>query len=212
MRVAMAALAAAGALLCLAPRIARALDNEQTVVLGFTVLGFHSFDDTDAVREQANLDAPHLAFVEHLYAEWYLAGNLGIGGQYLHVERAAIGGHGAAGRSVLIELTSLLFTMQYVAAVSEDGYERLGLVLGAGPARYTSRRSYASFPKKVASTHGIAARAQGYLDWGGDDFGARFGVGYLATRLDAMQGDSPPPLESDAGGWQLYLDLRWAFK
>ncbi len=54
--------------------------------------------------------------------------------------------------------------------------------------------------------------AGAYVDWGGEGFGARFGVNALSTDLGSIPVEGQAdPVAVDTSGQGAYLDLRWAF-
>ncbi len=101
-------------------------------------------------------------------------------------------------------------TVHYIPYIGDDRYTRVGLLFGAGTMDYELTQSGGDL-ERTFSTDGSARLFQAYVDWGGEAFGARFGLGHPATDLDPM--DTPGgPLDADASGNHVFLDLRWAFE
>jgi hypothetical protein len=189
-----------------AGRQARA-ENDQTAVIGFG-FGIHTFSQTDDFRRGQSpfileLD---IAGMGQLYAEWYLLEEIGLGVRLmsLGVTEEVIGFGGTGGTKEL-SVRNVLGTVTWVP-VGATGYTRLGLIAGAGVSDYEATNTFPG-QEFSGSTSGLAALLGIYVDWGGKDFGARFGANVLSTQLDKLDG-----AEVDASGTAFYFDLRWAFE
>lgn len=104
-----------------------------------------------------------------------------------------------------LNVTNLLGTVTLVL-LGGTGYTRLAVLAGAGTSEYEASQSFSGTTSSDTTT-GTAFLGGAYVDWGGEDFGARFGLNVLSTQLDNLNGASV-----DAGGTSVYFDLRWAFK
>ena len=114
----------------------------------------------------------------------------------------------------------------------ENDYARAGVILGVGASEYKYEASigygtYSSYSSASeactasslacvgGSTTGSASLGGIYLDWGGEDFGARVGYHSLSTSLDPIYVSSSSstigPYTVDGSSTFTYLDLRWAF-
>ena len=182
--------------------------EDQSAVIGITLVGFHKFDETDQVRAQSFGLIRDVAGVGHLFAEkWF--GRLGFGYRYQQVskgERTAV--NGVTTKDVEIDITNHLVTAQFISWISDGAYTRLAFIMGGGPSTYVLNDKLAS-PQKY-STSGPITLYGLYLDWGGEGLGARLGWNHLGTDYKRMpyQGSK---LWAEGSGGQSYLDLRWAF-
>ena len=109
-----------------------------------------------------------------------------------------------------LKITGNILTVQYLPFISGDGYTRIGLMLGGGPMKYEFTQTAGVFSDSV-DTSGTGTLLGLYIDWGGDVFGARFGVGQLDTSFDQLSDPNLGSLDVDGSGTNFYLDLRWAF-
>lgn len=192
--------------------------NDQKVVIG-AGLGIHSFSQTDDVRKGSALfdgsDELKRGLTDHLYVEWYALDTFGIGARVMAI--AAARTYSGAGTKLeqLITISSTLLTANWVPIGSED-YVRFGFIGGIGPARYELKEKYTNdFTSSqnsddTASASGSATLLGGYVDWGGEDFGARFGIDLFQTNLDKLNTPNGD-LTVDGSGLAWYFDLRWAF-
>ncbi|MCZ6533454.1 MAG: hypothetical protein O7A08_10885, partial [SAR324 cluster bacterium] len=112
---------------------------------------------------------------------------------------------GATAETKLIA-DSNIFTVNWVP-LGADSYARLGLLAGVGNTTYEVPRTGTLLTNLSLSSSGSATLLGIYVDWGGEDFGARFGANFLETDLGDANGFS-----ADASGRSIYFDLRWAFK
>ncbi|MCH9045805.1 MAG: hypothetical protein IIA40_06835 [SAR324 cluster bacterium] len=114
-----------------------------------------------------------------------------------------------------VNVNSLFITLQFLPFISDDGYVRIGLLGGIGPSTYEISQTLTVGPSTIsdsADTSGTAVLAGVYIDWGGEDFGARFGFNALTTDFDSLQiPGEPTAREVDGSGTSFYFDLRWAF-
>ena len=193
---------AAAALALIVPARGLHAENDQTAVIGVGV-GFHRFSSSDDFR------APQFPFLleidaagmSQLYAEWYALGTIGVGARIINLgvtEEVRIGGS-TLQKEVTVQ-TNLL-TLHWVP-LGGRSYTRVGILVGAGSSNYKATEDASGFS---GSASGSATLAGVYVDWGGEDFGARFGAHFLDTDLDNLNG-----LRVDASGTAFYLDLRWA--
>ena len=203
-------LASAAVLILAASVPAQVRENAQVLVLGFTLLGNHSFSESDEVRK-ANSDPPESsAGMGHAYVEWYALDRFGIGVRWLFL-RSGDTLLTPSHRDKQLSLQATLRTFHFVPYISPQGYYRLGFLAGAGKARYTqSNFTQGVYDPELYTASGSATLAQVYWDWGGDLLGARLGMGYLATDLDKLKVDGESR-QADATGTHIFLDLRWAF-
>lgn len=190
---------------------ADARDNDQTFVIG-AGLGSHRFIPPHEAGEPTALEIKSTLLSQY-YGEWYVLDEIGFGLRLIHMDAAvssstsvSVGGVSSTARSeVEVDITTYLVTVNWVPLGGRD-YARLGLLAGAGLTEYELMQTYDPGPDSTDSTSGPAALAGAYLDWGGPDFGARFGGQYLTAALDDIDGEA---VEID--GSEFYLDLRWAF-
>jgi hypothetical protein len=85
-------------------------------------------------------------------------------------------------------------------------YARLGVLAGLGFSEYKVSETNDPGVSRTSSTSGPAGLAGIYVDWGADGLGGRFGVQYLATELEDIDGASV-----DVSGRDITFDIRWAF-
>lgn len=176
--------------------------NSQFIVVG-AGLGNFRYSTTDDVRAGGlGLDAFDNAAQAQLYVEWYAFGPLGFG---LRQHRSGGFQGGGFGYDRDVNVQALLVTGHWVVWGAQD-YARVGLLAGVGPVTYEFTLTPPGGASYSDSTSGTEALLGGYLDWGGDGFGARAGVNLVATSIGDMHGAS-----ADGSGTGLYLDLRWAF-
>lgn len=194
-------------------------DGTQTVVIGVGIVGLHSFSGGDDVRDAAFTSDLRIAGLNQVYIEWYPFPyeNLGFGlrSVWLGVtEKATLSG-GSGSSTTTTKFTSLsnFVTVTLLPFISESGYSRIGILAGAGASSYEVEQKAGDGTVTKLSTTGPASLGQLYIDWGGDAFGARFGIGALKTKLKDVEPESAPgtKLKADASGSHAFLDLRWAF-
>ena len=179
--------------------------NDQTVVIGVG-FGIHNFSETDKVRRTSFFITSALAGMSQLYVEWYVFEKIGFGIRSMNLgvtETIAV--FGARAETELI-VANNFFTVNWVPREA-DSYARWGLLAGVGISKYEVTQSGSLVSNSSISSSGTATLLGIYLDWGGEDFGARFGANFLTTDLDAING-----LSADASGNSIYFDLRWAFE
>jgi hypothetical protein len=203
--------------LALAASALPASANDQTVVIG-AGLGIHSFSDTDDVREGSALfggeDELTQAALVHYYVEWYALDDLGFGARVMGLGAGRSYSSAADKLEQDVSIAATFLTVNWVPIGSES-YVRFGVLGGIGSARYEVHEKYtdnagtASYDE-TESTTGSATLLGGYIDWGGESFGARFGLDVLSTDLDKLD-VAAGELEVDGSGTAFYLDLRWAF-
>lgn len=192
----------------------RAAENNQTVVLGGGI-GSHTFAKSDDVRQGISLfggaDEIKNAGMSEVYLEWYALGTVGFG--------LRVVGLGAT-RTYTIFTTEVKQTLQVDLGfltvnwvpVGATSYARLGLLAGAGSATYRMTTTVTGQPDLKGSATGSATLLGIYIDWGGEDFGARFGANSISTSLgDFTTSSTSPKLKVDGSGTSVYLDLRWAW-
>ena len=192
--------------------------KEQAVVIGFG-LGIHNYSETDDVRRDFFFleDVGGLA---QLYGEWYPFERLGFGlrGQSIGSSETLI--FFGTEFTTEVDVNTLFITLQYLPFISDDGYVRIGLLGGIGPSTYefTESQTIGGISDSQSSETSAPAVLGGvYIDWGGEDFGARFGINALRTDFDKLEtpGLVTPSAtelrEVDGSGTNFYFDLRWAF-
>lgn len=200
----------AALLAVLLPVSSTAWANDQVAVIGAGV-GAHDYSTTDEVRGELVTPDDELdtAGLTQIYGEWYAFGDIGLGlrGVALSSSRTYTDSSGNELEQT-VSLAASFITLQWIALGGES-YARLGFLGGAGSAEYeTEYKTTVSGTETTVSdtTDGSATLVGAFIDWGGADFGARFGVHSLETDLDDLNG-----AEADASGTSYYLDLRWAF-
>ncbi|MDH5753065.1 MAG: hypothetical protein OEZ59_11710, partial [Deltaproteobacteria bacterium] len=110
------------------------------------------------------------------------------------------------------ETRNLFLAVQALPIVSASGYSRMGLVLGVGRTAYQlARKDYASPEVTRANTSGPALLLESYIDWGGEDFGARIAYSEIRSRLNKTAVDTFTRTP-DASAHMVQLMLRWAFE
>jgi hypothetical protein len=192
------------ALFALAVPAVRA-DNDQEVVIGTVVLGQYRFRHGETGFD-GKLEISGLGSGFDLgYVEWYPLDRLGVGVRLLNFTQTGSGGCSPAERNV----RDTMLTLQVLPYVSESQYWRLGTLVGAGPIHYHIGSDSYRF-----SASGTAVLGQGFIDWGGEEGGARFGVATLSARMDGgtESGVRPKRHSDNPSGEYVFLDLRWAFK
>ncbi len=178
--------------------------KEQVAVIGIG-LGIHRFSETDDARR--NLFFDEIAGFGQLYGEWYPFERLGFGIHAVAIGLSETVVFFGFNQTTEIDIGSFLITLQFLPFISADGYTRVGLLGGVGPSTYElSVTDNNTNTTQSADTSGTAVLGGVYIDWGGEDFGARFGINALKTDFDSLQG-----LEVDGSGTNFYFDLRWAF-
>lgn len=192
--------------------------NDQEFVIGVG-LGGHNFSDSDDFRQGSELfdgsDEIDSGVLFHLYAEWYLFDDIGLGVRNTAIAGGRTYSYLDAEQTDTASISALLLTVNWVPLGSED-YTRMGVMGGVGPATYTAERevkfdSGEGNTSESETSTGMATLLGIYVDWGAEGFGARFGVNYLNTDLDPIEFDGEE-LEVDGTGYQWYFDLRWAFE
>lgn len=199
--------------LAMAPFKAHGQDYDQKVVIGATLLGSHTFDKTDEVRG-LGFEDPGTAGYGHLFFEYYPWEGVGLGFRKVDLFKEEEFFTFSGTLTVELEFSSPMLTLHWVPYVSPDKYSRFGLIVGTGNASYEAKAKINGTKIAGVSSTGKATLFSGYVDWGGEDFGARLGYGILQTKLDRAVDDYFPAYtyEADASGKFLYLDLRWAFE
>ena len=196
-----------------------ALANDQEFVIGLG-LGVHSFSQSDDVRKGSNYfggtDEIKSAGLVQLYGEWYVFDDVGLGLRFISLSGGRTYSSASQQLDQTVTVGSTLITANWILLGSQN-YTRLGLIGGLGSATYEvnekftdSSGTFAEYDE-TASTDGTAALLGIYVDWGGEDFGARFGLNSLSTNLDKLKVQGQE-LDVDGSGVSLYLDLRWAFE
>jgi hypothetical protein len=184
--------------------------NDQTVVIG-AGLGIHTYSKADTIRQgvpgYGGADEIKQAGMGELFAEWYALGIVGFGvrGISLGTTRSYTSAGNQLDESVTVGLTFL--TLNVIVAGAES-YTRLGLLGGIGSATYKVTATLNGTQLGSNSASGSATLAGTFLDWGGEDFGARFGVNAIQTSIKDMTGGA----KVDGSGTSVYFDLRWAWQ
>lgn len=112
-----------------------------------------------------------------------------------------------------VDVNTFLLTLHFLPFISDDGYARIGLLGGIGPSTYKFTQTLSN----SVDTSGSAVLGGVYIDWGGEDFGARLGINALTTDFDKLETPSivtpgaTELREVDGSGTSFYFDLRWAF-
>ena len=184
--------------------------TKQNVVIGIG-LGIHGYSDSDDVRQNYFLDEPTAGGVGKIFGEWYPFESIGIGFHAISIGSSETFWIFGVEFENKINITSSLITAQFIPYVSGDGYYRFGLIGGAGSSTYEYSLSNA-FGSVAYETTGTAVLAGGYVDWGGESFGARFGLNVLSTSFDGLDISTDTGLNADGSGTHWYFDLRWAFQ
>lgn len=177
--------------------------NDQTVVIGFG-FGIHNYSETDAIRNYGLIFEDDVVMTQ-LYVEWYVFEKIGFGFRLISLGVRETGPTFGGTSETELSVDNNIFTVNWVP-LGADSYARLGLLAGAGNSTYEVTQSGTSMTDSSVSSSGTATLLGIYVDWGGEDFGARFGVNFLGTDLDDING-----LTADASGTSIYFDLRWAF-
>lgn len=183
--------------------------TRQTVVIGIG-LGIHSYSEVDDVRNQFYLSTPEAGGMGVIFGEWYPLENIGVGIRSLAVAQTETIISGGFQLDTTATTTATLLTATLIPWVSSDGYYRAGIVAGAGSATYEVTQTLGALSASI-DTSGTAVLGGGYIDWGADGFGARFGANYLSTTFDPLVNGSTE-LSVDGSGTHWYFDLRWAFE
>jgi len=184
----------------------------QNVVIG-AGFGSHAFTPshhTETVAGNFNVSA---ALMTQAYAEWYVFSTLGFGLRFVSFGAGqtssgsvTVGSTTAsASNNVDVAVSNFLATVNWIP-LGAEGYARLGVLAGLGVSEYSLTASSTGLPSDSVKLSGTAVLAGAYVDWGGDEFGARFGIQQLTTNLGESGGK-----KVDASGREFYLDLRWAF-
>ena len=186
---------------------AQAQENNQNVVIGASIIGILMPGEDDfADRFSLQLGITGL---QQLYAEWYVLGRLGVGYRYLGTGITETYSTFGLEEKREIKSTSHLATANYLLYISTGQYTRLGVLGGIGTTNYTYTETINGISTQ-ADTSGPTTLGQAYIDWGGEDFGARFGIGMLQTKLEEVKFQGIPH-QADLSGNHWYFDLRWAF-
>ncbi|MCP4756529.1 MAG: hypothetical protein GY866_37175 [Proteobacteria bacterium] len=152
------------------------------------------------------------AGMSQLYAEWYALDYIGFGIRYISIATQVDYIMWGTTLSRKVSVNNSLATAQLIILGSES-YARLGAIGGIGSSTYEIEYSLTTEGSDtVASnkwnTNGTATMYGLFLDWGGEDFGGRFGYNSLTTAgYDQYDGED---LDGSGAAW--YFDLRWAFK
>jgi len=206
--------------------ISTAYANDQTVVIGLGMGGF-VYNTVDTPREGSggiwnDLDTLDKAGQGKVFIEWYLFGDIGIGFHNITTSSGVkyIGAYTEITREVSI--SNNFVTAQWIFSGSED-YTRLGIIGGIGSSTYTwnykceSRLSSGcSFNEINLESKGQATLGGVFIDWGAEDFGARFGYTSITTTGygEFKETSTNATLEVDdldGSGGGIYFDLRWAW-
>lgn len=186
--------------------------NDQTFVIGLGV-GIHTFSKTDEMRQTFVL-AGDYGGLGQFWGEWYLLDYLGIGIKNMGINTGekAISGGDSFEREVDVDTN--LITVQFLPYISSDDYTRIGIYGGVGSSTYEYKEtlilSGITYSASVSSS-GPAINYGAFVDWGAEDFGARFGYGFLNTTLDDLDtGGQKWAVDGSGSHW--YFDLRWAFE
>ena len=187
-------------------------DNDHIVVIG-AGFGGHTFATPHRAGQNTVALEVISAFMQQIYGEWYAFDQVGFGLRLITFGTSAssfttvtVGNTTTTATSeVDLNVGNLLFTVNWVP-LGGQRYARLGLLAGLGLSDYEFTESSSPAGSATESTSGPAALLGIYVDWGADGFGARFGLQFLETDLDPING-SPV----DVSGREIYLDLRWAF-
>lgn len=186
--------------------------NDQVVVIGYG-FGQHLFATKHHTRQTTGELVITSTLVEQFYGEWYVLDRVGVGVRFLSfgekVTSSATVGFGGTSTTVSdvleVKVHTILATVHWVP-LGGRRYGRIGFLAGLGTTTYDLSETTSPGGTDSFSTSGTATLAGGYVDWGADGFGARFGIQYLATDLAPINGDSV-----DVSGRETYLDFRWAF-
>ncbi len=187
-------------------------DNDQVFVIGAGI-GGHEFATPHNAGQQTTGLVVRSAFMQQIYAEWYAFDRVGFGLRFItfgtsvsSTTTVTVNGSTATASSEAdLDVDNLLFTVNWIP-LGGRRYARLGLLAGLGSSDYEFTETDSQTGTTQSSTSGTAALVGIYVDWGADGFGARFGLQFLETDLDPING-SPV----DVSGREIYLDLRWAF-
>lgn len=178
-------------------------ENDQTVVVGLGS-GIHNFSQTDELRNSF-LDINY-AGASDLYLEWYLFEEIGLGVRLnsLGVQESLVGLSSSIERE--FSINNKFITVNWVP-VGGTSYTRFGLLAGLGRSTYEYDERVDGVTVYSKSSDGPAVLFGGYVDWGAEDFGARFSLKKMNTNLGTIEGS-----QVDASGISWGFDLRWAFK
>ncbi len=179
-------------------------ENDQTVVIGYGS-GLHTFSTTDDLR-QNGFFIDSMAGASDLYVEWYAFEEFGVGFRLNGLGVVETVSTLSTIEQRELSVGSSFITLNWVPVGASD-YTRFGLLAGFGNSeyKYTELKDYATV--NSVSTEGPATLLGGYVDWGGEDFGARFSLNLLNTDLAEKNGT-----KVDASGSYWTFDLRWAFR
>lgn len=181
-------------------------EEKQTFVIGLSS-GFHSFDTVDDFRS-SNMVIDDFAGSSGIFAEWYIFERLGVGVRTKNIgltETVTACSLTCSSGSSEIDITNIQVTLNYLPFISDSGYTRIGLNVGAGPSKYRIQSDYTT-PSVSDSASGSAISAGIYFDWGGELFGARLAYESFSSNHGSASG-----YNLDASGTTTSLDLRWAF-
>ena len=188
---------------------AQAADNDHKVVIGLGI-GGHSFSTTDEVRD-GGVFTPDLngGLVSDFLVEWYFLGNFGIGYRSVSIATGRVYTFGPVSVTENINYSAGLITANWIPFTTSDKYVRYGLLGGIGGSSMS--RTWSDGSNSVSNdTSGSASLFGGFIDWGAEGFGARFGFNSLKTSLDPFK-EGAATYEVDGSGSHWYFDLRWAF-
>lgn len=177
--------------------------NDQIVVFGLG-LGNYAFSKVDDLRRPDPASGYDENFTQgeqlQYYLEWYALKKAGFGLRQIisgGVQNSRLGG------SRKIYVTHTLLTATYLP-YGATPYKRIGLMAGLGTASYFASQVGGNSFRETSK--GTSTLLGAYIDWGGGDFGARFGANMLNTNLANIG-----PIDVDGSGVGVYLDMRWAW-
>lgn len=180
-------------------------ENDQTYVIG-TNGGLHSFSGKDDLRNGAFLD--RLSGASDLYFEWYAFEELGVGLRLNALGATETMVSSFSSYQKELSVTNTFVTLNWIP-IGATSYTRFGLLAGIGRSNYeyTESTSGSTNTNLHATSDGPATMLGGFVDWGAEDFGARFSYNLLNTDL-ANVGSN----QVDASGSYWAFAIRWAFK
>ncbi|MDH5753029.1 MAG: hypothetical protein OEZ59_11530, partial [Deltaproteobacteria bacterium] len=182
--------------------------NDHVVVAGLGA-GIHTFDKADDVRSDPFMKDIDDGITTFIGAEWYFLGDLGLGLRDTTILSGRLGEEGGLRKTDTVEFNTFMLTINYMPLVIMDGYTRMGVLAGHGKATYKRTINY--IIEESFEAAGSATMKGIYLDWGGDEFGARLGYNTLNTKLGRINMGGGSRLDVDISGSHWYFTLRMAF-